>query len=247
MRTKVRIAVMVLTLSLFFGASLFSGCQPRVKSDISLKTHIPCAPPCWQNIIPGVSNADDVRLKLESNPFVEISTIKYSIVEEIEPSLIAISWQAPGKDYIYLQNGIIWQMEGRHNFIYLRGGKVLRIEVGLNGEITLAEIIEKYGPPERVYARVGAADFYWYHMAFDYPAYGLRLRSFSPVNPKEVESGTISVVGEMRITEACYYAPVSSLEEALREIFLLTPDQIAKYMVDSQEWQGFVSVPIANW
>jgi len=246
-KTKKGIAVMVLTLCLFSGASLFSGCQPRVKSDVSLITHTPCAPPCWQNITPGVSSEDEVLTKLRSNPFVEISTIKYSMIGEIEPPLITISWQAPGKDYIYLQNGVIWRMEGRYNYVYLQSGKVLRIEVGLNGEITLAEIIEKYGSPESVYAQAGAADFYWYDIVFDYPVYGLRLESFSLVDPKEIKSGRIRVTEEMRITGAYYYTPAFSLEEALHDAFLLTPDQIAKYMAYSQKWQGFVTIPIANW
>lgn len=225
---------------------LISKCQPRPELDSSLLTGDPCTPPCWHNITPGVAEEDDVRSQLENSPFVEKGTVRYSLTEESGVPLVVFSWQARGGDYIYLQNGVVWQME-RWNYIYLRDGKVLRIEIGLHGRVTLGEIVDKYGPPERISAFVSVADFYWYHITIDYPSQGLRLESFSLVDPKEVASGTISVTREMRITGACYYEPTSFLEKALGEAFLLPPDRVADYIAGSQEWAGFGRIKIAGW
>lgn len=224
---------------------LISECQPWAELDSSLLTGDPCAPPCWHNIAPGVADEDDVRSQLESSPFVEKGTLHYNLTEEAGVPLVGFSWQAREGDYICLQNGMVWPME-RCNYIYLRDGKVLRIEISLHGGVTLGEIVDKYGPPERISAFVSVTDFYWYQITIDYPCQGLRLESFSLIDPKEVASGTISVTRDMRITDARYYVP-TSLEKALSEAFWLPPDRIADYMASSQEWAGFGRIKIAGW
>jgi len=167
---------------------------------------------------------------LENSPFVKKGTLDYSLTEEAGVPLVIFSWQA----------------RGRHpNRICLRDGTVLRIEIDLDYDLTLGEIVDKYGPPESVYAFVGVADFYWHSISFDYPDTGLTLQSFSLINPEDVADGTILVSEDMKITSAYYYAP-TSLRNMLSEVFLLSPDRVEYHIANSQEWQGFGRVKIAE-
>lgn len=235
-RSATKVIIQGLCYSLLV-LGLVSGCRTRPELDTSLLTGDPCAPPCWHNITPGVSDEDNVRSQLENSPFVKKSTLHYTLTEEAGIPLVRFSWQAPGRDYIYLQNGRVWQME-RYNYIYLREGKVLRIEISLHGRVRLGEIVDKYGPPESIYASVGAAEFYWYTITFNYPAIGLTLESFSLINPGDVADGTILVSEEMRITQAYYYTP-TSLQKMLSEVLLLPPDRIEYFFANRQRWEGF--------
>lgn len=214
---------------------LVSGCEARPKPpiDTSLLTGDPCTPPCWHNIIPGVSDEDNVCGQLENSPFVKQGTLNRRLTEVRGVPLVMFAWSS-------------WQARVEDpNRVYLRDGKVLLIEIKLNYDLTLGEIVNKYGPPASLFATIGVADFFWYEVTFDYPSQGLTLRSFSLVNPEDVADGTVPLSEDMKITAVYYYAP-TSLQDALNEVFLLTPDGVKYGVANRQEWQGFVRIKAAN-
>jgi len=177
-----------------------------------------------------VSDEDDVRAQLENTPFVKEGTLNYSLTEQAGVPLIMFSWRSPSDNT---------------NRIYLRDGKVLRIEIELDYDLTLSRIVEKYGPPQSVYAFVGPTDTYWLSISFDYPAIGLTLESFSVINPAEIVDGAVVVSEDTKITRAYYYAP-TSLQDMLSEVFLFSPDWVKYHLANSQEWRGFGPVKLAG-
>ncbi len=224
----VGIVLLACCLLLMLGA--FSGCEQQPELDISLLTRSPCAPPCWHNIVPGVSNEEDVRGQLENSLYVKDGSLHYSTLEEGGVPLVVFSWQ---------------DREGRPNQIYLRENRVLRIEIGLDYDLALGEIVERYGPPEGVHASVGVADFYWCDVDFDYPSLGLTLESFSLIDPEDIVEGTISVTDETEITSVVYYTP-TSMRGMLREVFLFSSDQAEDFLAHIQEWDGFGRIVVAD-
>lgn len=218
-------------VSVYLMAGLFTGCKAQ-PIDKSLLTGDPCAPPCWHNIVPGISDEADVRSQLESSPLVRKGTLDYSLTEEAGEQLVKFHWQSPrGK---------------RPNVIVLRDGKVLWIEIGLDYELTLGEIVNKYGSPESIYAYAGCADFCWYSINFDYPTMGLMLQSYSLADPGDVADGTVLISEEVKITTACYFAP-ASLQKILGEVLMLPPDRVEYFMTSRQKWEGFGRYRLAGW
>ena len=210
--------------------SLLAGCKQEL-IDTSLLTGDPCAPPCWYNIVPGATNEEEVQAQLERNPFVKRDSLTRTLTEQREVPLVAFYWH---------------DNKGNVNRIYLRDRKVLRIEIRLAYDLRLGEVVEKYGPPESVYAVIGATEFYWCTIWYDYPAIGLTLESYSLIDPKEIADGTISVSENTSIISAYYYAP-TSLREMLGEVFLLSPEWVEIHMANRQKWEGFGRIKIASW
>ncbi|MCP4539420.1 MAG: hypothetical protein GY832_19965 [Chloroflexi bacterium] len=209
---------------------LSSGCSFGLKPDTSLLTDDPCAAPCWHNIVPGVSKEKYIRSQLENSPFVRTNTLEYELTEINQVPLAMFGWQAHGKNI---------------NRVYLRDDQVLWIEIALDYDLTLGDVVDKYGPPEGIYVFVGTADFDWYNIRFHYPEIGLTLESFSLVDPKDTVGGKILLSESIKITDAQYYAP-ASLQSVLGEVFFLTPEQVEQYIINTQSWQGFGHVQIAE-
>ena len=202
--------------------------QPAV--DRSLLTDDPCAAPCWGGIVPGESTEADAHRALDGNPLVKRATIRTTLTEQNGVPLTIIGWQGRGP-----------------NAVVLRDGKVLRIEVGLDRGPTLGQMVERLGPPERVYAHVRCTEFWGYLVVFDYPARGLTLWSESyPVNLEDVVAAKgMGVLREdMRVTRATYYAP-TTLRSALADVFLYDLEGVEGLIGDLREWQGFTQVTLA--
>lgn len=211
--------------------TLLTGCQPV---DRSLLTGDPCEPPCWQNIIPGVSSEEDVRDLLRKNPFVALWTLECGEYKESDIPVTICGW-FPKRRYI-----------NDRNRIYLRDGKVLRIEIHHLNYLTLGEIVDKYGPPQCIHAYSGAAEFFYYGVILDYPSRGLSVKSFSLVNPQDIADGTAPLTRDQKVTTAVYYAP-APIEDVLREAFLLPQEVVQSYLANCQEWEGFGRIRLTSW
>jgi hypothetical protein len=156
---------MILKKMAFWGcialAIALSGCACSPEVDVSLMTGDPCAIPCWHNITPGVSDEDTVRDQLENSPFVRKGTLRHDPIEKEGAPLTMFAWR---------------DQEGDFNRIYFRDGKVLRIEIGLDYDLTLGQVVDKYGPPEYVYTY--ARGSFEYFVFFSYPTQGLEVQSY---------------------------------------------------------------------
>jgi len=198
--------------------------------DTSLLTDDPCRAPCWHNIIPGVSGEDEVRAQLQDNPFVKEGTLEYELTEWRGVQLGQFSWQARSE---------------RYNRVYLRDGKVLRIQIRIDHDWTLGEAVDKFGPPEGVFADIYRES---YRVEFYYPTQGLIFESFMLPVDRQVYLGDGKGIlqEDMKVTQATYFAP-TSLEGMISEVYLYSPDDdMEGWLANIHEWQGFGEVELAR-
>lgn len=201
--------------------------------DTSLLTDDPCAAPCWQNIIPGVTTEQEARRLLKSSPFVRKDSLDYAIAD----------WKTGGN-----YDWFVWQGRSKkyRNALYIRiEGKVELIMIHPDYALTAGQVVEKFGPPERIYVkRTGGGVLIAY---LDYPAQGLRFTAdWAPRDRTELNlatNGTALLTEEREIVEVAYFAP-GPLEEVLRNPYLYTPaGGVKEYLERAQEWEGFGHIP----
>ncbi len=201
-----------------------NGCASKAKVDTSLITDDPCAAPCWNNIVPGISTESTVRTRLENCPFVKAGTLNYVQTEQWGIRLNMFVWKARGKLY---------------NRVYLRDGRVLRIEIALDYDLTLGDIVDKYGPPDTIYVARHPVHQSWYSIICDYFSVGLTIDGHMRVAPEDVNNGMVLLSRNAKITSVTYYSSSMSLQDVLGQVFLLPPDQIDRLTTTRQKWQGF--------
>jgi len=198
--------------------------------DRSLLTDSPCAAPCWQNIIPGISNEDDVRRQLEACPFVREGSINRGETEEYGVDLVYFTWEsAAGK----------WDKQFRlgKNRLYLCDNVVVWIKTYLEYELTLRQVLDKYGLPEGIYVSDHPSDAR-YHVSMDYPHRGLSFEVFDVLSLEDMERRVAPVSEDMKVTSVYYFAP-TSIEGELRDVHLLSPEGVEQALEHLQEWHGF--------
>ena len=222
-------------LAVWFAAILIGGwgCSRKPDADRSLLTDDPCAAPCWHNIIPGESNEDDVLRELENSPYVKSGTLNrgWTMINGID--LTYYSWQ--GRDKVL-------------NRVYLQNDRVLRIELHPNDKLAFGDVVDKFGPPENVYARFPPGGTVTYLVYLDYPALGMSFCSFSgPISfKKALAAPGYGVLSEdLLVTSATYFAP-TSLEQMYRRVYLYSDERVEYYMTWKQEWPGFGRVRVAE-
>jgi len=101
----------------------------------------PCVAPCWEDIRPGISDADDVLAHLEASSLVSTSSIRCFSTHQVPCSHFEWRFRNPGSGNAYLEENRV-----RYVVLWLEGAGV-----------TLGEMVDELGPPE-----------YW-DAGFDYP------------------------------------------------------------------------------
>lgn len=211
---------------------LLVGCSKPVL-DKSLLTNDPCAPPCWNDLVPGESTEEDVRQKLENSSWVKRGSVKAMATEESngKPS-VHITWH--GRKHRYTPNRAI-----------LQDDRLVRLEICIDYKLTFEEVVEQFGPPEGIHTRVTIKDNTLYGVWLDYPSQGLTFARWV-LNPRgeifPAEERGILLPGFL-VTEVNYYVP-NSLEGALRDSFLLPADVVEQRLQDEQAWEGFGEIKV---
>lgn len=161
-------------------------------ADRSILTDSPCTAPCWQGIVPGTPmEVDEIVQILE-----EVPNTSYIRVDHLSEG-IAISWfwkQRP------------WRKTG-YNSVFLRDGVVYSVRLSVDFELTVEEILAKYGFPEATnYGEGGIPEHPYVWMNLFYPTQGLQfVARVVPWDRPVLEPTT-------EVFEAVYLAPVESLE-----------------------------------
>jgi len=165
--------------------------------DRSILTDSPCAAPCWQGIVPGTPmEKDEVIRLLEALPNVS------SIWENKVPKGTTIMWT--WKLWPWRQTG------AGYNSVFLMGGVVHHITLSVEFELTVEEILDKYGIPEATnYGPPPLPEEPYMWMNLLYPAQGLWFRAevYTRVDPV--------LQPTTRIFEVTYSVPADSLESWL--------------------------------
>ncbi len=216
---------------------LLGGCSEsnRPELDKSLLTDDPCAAPCWNNLVPGEATPDEVREALKSSPWVKKGSVSCN-----SGKLAGVFIELCGWDD---------RKEGRlgGNRALFAEGRLLRIDIDLDYDLTFGEVVEKFGPPEGVYARTEVREGVVYDVSLDYFSQGVTFRrvSFAPkrgeASPNE---GWGMVAADFLVTEVNYYAP-STIDEIVQDVFFLTPYQQELRLRYEQQWAGFGKVELA--
>lgn len=197
---------------------LLTACTATTTSDMSLRTLQPCAPPCWYGIIPGQSNAADVKRILPTLPFIQPSSIKERPYPEGNGHYFSWSYGA-----ILLINDTVVHIETRPGF-----------------QLELGEVVERFGPPARFFPRnVRGPHGGYYRISLYYPDKGLVFNTPNlpglPLDAKEY-----SVRPDFSVDSVDYLAP-GTVEELIRQ---LEPPLIVDFAIqNSLPWQGFGTFP----
>jgi hypothetical protein len=181
-----------------------------IEVDRSILTDDPCAPPCWQGVVPGNTMT------------------KEEVIELLEtlPNVGSIWESYPGGiDWVWRQ----WPWEGTgYNGVDLAESRVHNISLSIAFELTVEEILDKYGPPDATNAVLAGVHRNYIGMSLLYPTQGLwlkaRLSDYRPV----LDPTT-------RIYMAHYLIPADSLES------WLGPDMA--YM-QLQPWPGYGEIDV---
>lgn len=213
---------------------LISACAANPEPDRSLLTGEPCEAPCWHNIIPGESTEEDVWRELKGSPYVYTGTLNSSTTDVFGTRVTDIVWNGRGSSV---------------NRITLLDNKVLLIRIELDYELSLEDVIEKFGPPRSVFANSSPAEFNDYSVVLDFPTKGLSFLSYIYRAGRE-EIDLKRQVGvlkkELPVTWVYYYSP-SSLENVLKNVFLYPPEMTEYFLDNTREWNGFGEIPLLDY
>jgi len=187
-------------LMALFVAGLLSGCQPQPQPvDMSLLTHDPCAPPCWEHIIPGVSDADDVRTRLEESPFVRKDTIRWWTFAWREGKMFTkFTWKSTAGSWDR-------RFEGGNEIGLYYKGPVLWITLGLEYPLTLGQVVEKYGPPEGLFLSLGP--YGEKDVSLCYLRRGMWFKALGPrISDQEMERRVMIIPEDLEVGQVTYFS-----------------------------------------
>ena len=173
--------------------TFLTGCYPFQRGlpvDRSILTDDPCAAPCWQGIVPGVTTSTEAADILMTLEFIEPSSL-WSFGDDLR-------WRTSASQE---DPAIVSEIRSRD-------GLVSFMEIGVDFELALQDILEKYGPPEKVLAYESAreeriqTEIYFY-----YPQQGLVFVSWAsgPVPVSEF----FMLDATTPITVIYYFAPTT--------------------------------------
>jgi hypothetical protein len=192
---------------------------PEMLSDRALLTGLPCDTPCWQNITPGITTHTQALAILENSPYILGGSIKQSGTQEQGGCLW--EWRLPGRRQ---QPGLTWKNE-----------VVNEISLGLTYQISVEQVVSKYGLPEALDITQGGVPEhpYWIIFLF-YPKIGLQVTAYTSEGNDSLEPSTN--VGTVE-----FYTP-TTLQNRIRDIYGISPE--ANKLVSNinelmRPWRGY--------
>jgi hypothetical protein len=140
MRMRHSLLRLALPLVLLIPAPLF-GCLEPPPVDRSLLTGEPCQPPCWQGLTPGVSTQEEVEEFLRTSELVDQTSIFRGEVTRGRGEVVGttIQWWSTAN----MSNSP--RQFGNHSVI--KDGMLQYMTIWLDCEVTLEDLLERYGPP----------------------------------------------------------------------------------------------------
>lgn len=185
--------------------------------DKSIITGLPCVPPCWQGITPGVTPSDKALEILSNSPYIEKGSIKQA--GTTISGGCTWRWRSPGRR---MQPGLNWQ-----------NGIVHTIQMSLTFDLSVQEVIEKFGNPEAVSVEEGGQPEHWYWIVdLHYPSQGIEFKAYTSEFSKYLEPTTD--IG------AVFLFPPMTMQERIKEIEekLNSPLPIDYF----SDWKGYGDV-----
>lgn len=223
MNQKTLLAKTALVLCLATLGGLPSSCLPWGPVDTSLLTGQPCGPPCWQGLVPGVSTLGDV------SQFIAASGYVGDHYRGTYAGRTIIRWQSR-----------LWGRSSRTwNAFSIRDESLIAIRIHLDYELTLEQLLEEYGHPERFRA-------YWAGWSSAYALVNLYYPSHGFTAQLEVapSDGHHDLQPQSRVTRVWYFAP-TTLDGLLNLAGVVPfPDDPEDADTVLQDWHGYGPVDL---
>lgn len=206
---------MVSSLALMALSALCLVSCRKAPVDRSLLTDSPCAAPCWHGITPGITSRSQAIAVLRDSPYIRQDSLRERGSEELG----GVTWEWSGQGR-WLQPSISW-----------RNGVVQEITLGLTYNLTVEEIVNKFGPPEALDVAPGGTPEHWYWIVdLYYPQRGFQFKAYTRKYSTLFEPST-------EIGGALFFVPVS-LEERIADIFD-DPAIASRALSMIRPWQGY--------
>lgn len=130
----------------------------------ALMTENPCAAPCWQGIIPGETSRTQALRLLKESPYVLQDSLREA--GNSESGGVIWQWRTSGRR---VEPGVSWQND-----------VVQTIILGLTHDLTVGQIIDKFGPPEALEVVTGGIPEHWYWIIIlHYPHNGIEFQAYT--------------------------------------------------------------------
>jgi hypothetical protein len=138
--------------------------------------------------------------------------------------------------------GFVWHVWGMTGNADIYQERLVRVTLfDIEGGPTLAQIVTGSGPPEMLRARGETIEGTPYHLGLEYPALGFSVSLFDSSGNQDVfQDGQFAVrlTEDMRVDRIDCYPP-GTMEEVLRDSYLLDDDGIEYNMESTMPWPGF--------
>jgi hypothetical protein len=181
-------------------------------TDRSLFTGSPCAPPCWQGIIPGETTAEEALQILQSSPYVKRKGIEKT------------------GSYALGAIGAYWKAGSGGVSVRLRDGLAYQIALGIPYRLTLGEVIEEFGMAEALMVNsAGVPENRWWMIHVYYPARGMEFIVDEQFEGPSLEPST-------QVKAVTLVVPRSSLEGLLAELYETYRED---YLEHTRRWKGY--------
>lgn len=111
-------------------------CAPKPEPLVAqgLLTGEPCSPPCWQGLVPGKSAEAEIDEFLRTSEYVGPGVERGRYAGRLE-----IRWHPR------------WPHRGENTF-YLQDGVLQMMRVHIDSRVTLGQLVDRYGPPDKLTA-----------------------------------------------------------------------------------------------
>lgn len=203
---------------LSMGACLAS-CRPteEVGVDTSLLTGDPCGPPCWQGLVPGMSTEEDVVCYLAQSDYVgEYYRDTYA-----------------GSTTLWWQSTLPGRSQATYNAFGITDGTLSDMVIYLDYRVTLDRVLERYGPPDKLWAQWSTGGSAQALVNLYYPGEG-----FIPQLVVEPSDGHHELVPETLVTRVWYFVPTTL--DQLHELRDAVPFPGSGYeQSELQDWAGY--------
>jgi hypothetical protein len=140
-----------------------AGCREQPPVDASLLTGEPCEPPCWQGLTPGESTENEVVEFIRATKYVDPRTIyRGKVYRGGEVVGVSIQWRSTA--------AVSRSVES--NAFVIEDGLLESIVIYPDREVTLENVVERYGSPEKFRAFVAGFHQPYVSLTVYYPTHG---------------------------------------------------------------------------
>lgn len=213
-RLWVTISLVTILLAVLISIYLWRTAQLKLVDD-SLLSDTPCAAPCWQGIVPGETSRAQAMQILRDSPYVFDDSLEESGTSEL--GRVVWRWCVPGRR---LHPNISWQND-----------TVQEITLGLTYDLTVDQIVSKFGEPEALSAVSGGVpEFPYWIIDLYYPDKGIQFTAYTEGIDSLLEATT-------EVGAVFYFAP-TTLEARVAHDY--SSDNLFSYAMNlMRPWQGY--------